>query len=49
MEIKSKLRTDIPRFVYEIKQLKDIIDAIQPELDELHEQMYQMRRLYGKM
>lgn len=43
MEIKSKLRTDIPRFVYEIKQLKDIIDAIQPELDELHEQMYQMR------
>lgn len=42
MEIKSKLRTDIPRFVYEIKQIKDIIDAIQPELDQLHEELRQM-------
>lgn len=43
MEIKSKLRTDIPNFVYNVKQIKDIIDAIQPELDRLHEELRQMQ------
>lgn len=43
MEIKSKLKTDIPQFVYYIKQIKDIIDAIQPDIDKLNETLRQMK------
>ena len=43
MEIKSKLKTDIPQKVYNIKQIKDIIDAIQPEIDRTNAYLYKMR------
>lgn len=43
MEIKSKLKTDIPQKFYNIKQIKDIIDAIQPEIDRTNAYLYQLR------
>ena len=43
MEIKSKLKTDIPQKVYNIKQIKDLIDAIQPEIDAINAFLYKTR------
>ncbi len=43
MEIKSKLKTDIPQKFYNIKQIKDIIDAIQPEIDRTNAYLYKLR------
>jgi len=43
MEIKSKLNTDIPQKVYNIKQIKDLIDAIQPEIDAINDFLYKTR------
>jgi len=43
MEIKSKLKTDIPQYVYSIKQIKDLIDAIQPEIDAINAFLYKTR------
>lgn len=43
MEIKSKLKTDIPQMVYNIRQIKDIIDAIQPEIDRTNAYLYKLR------
>ena len=43
MEIKSKLKTDIPQRFYNIRQIKDIIDAIQPEIDRTNAYLYKLR------
>ncbi len=43
MEIKSKLKTDIPQMVYSVRQIKDLIDAIQPEIDRTNAYLYQLR------
>lgn len=43
MEIKSKLKSDIPQFVYNIEQIKDLIDAIQPEIDAINAFLYKTR------
>ena len=37
------LRNDIPNFCYSIKQIKDLIDAIQPEIDRINEILDQMK------
>lgn len=43
MEIKSKLKTDIPQMVYSVKQIKDLIDAIQPEIDRINAYLYKLK------
>lgn len=43
MEIKSKLKTDFPQKWYDIKQIKDLIDAIQPEIDAINAFLYKTR------
>lgn len=43
MEIKSKLKTDIPKIVYDVKQIKDLLDAIQPEIDAINAFLYKTR------
>lgn len=43
MEIKSTLKTDIPQKVYNIKQIKDLIDAIQPEIDRINVYLYNLK------
>lgn len=37
------LRNDIPNFCYNIKQIKDLIDAIQPEIDRINARLDQMK------
>ena len=37
------LRNDIPNFCYSIKQIKDLIDAIQPEIDRINARLDQMK------
>lgn len=37
------LKNNIPNFCYSIKQVKDIIDAIQPEIDLINEELDKMK------
>ena len=37
------LKDNIPNFCYTIKQVKDIIDAIQPEIDRINEELDKMK------
>lgn len=37
------LKDNIPNFCYTIKQVKDIIDAIQPEIDRINEELDEMK------
>ena len=37
------LKDNIPNFCYTIKQVKDVIDAIQPEIDRINEELDKMK------
>ena len=37
------LKNDIPHFCYSIRQIKDLIDAIQPEIDRINKRLEEMK------